>query len=101
MSLSAKIELENKIFARAARLQTEVYSKYGRLSSPSEDLELQTLLYVYNAHFCAKNFRQFCSSREALQAYQTYHSQGHDQAGLTPVLGKEELAFELILSEEE
>lgn len=99
MSLKDKIDLENKIFARAARLQVPVYSKYGGLISTAEDLELQTMLYVYNAQFQAKNYQQFCSPFEALQARQNYMDQ-QKSSGRTRVLGNKELKFELLLTEE-
>ena len=99
MSLTDKIDLENKIFARAARLQVPVYGKYGGLISTADDLELQTMLYVYNAQFQAKNYQQFCSASEALQARQNYRAQ-QKSSGRTCVYGNKELKFELLLTEE-
>ena len=100
MSLSSKIDLENAIFARAAHLHTSVYSKYGGLVSPAEDLELQTLIYVYNVNFRTENFKNFCSPQEGLEPCQNYLSQRTGKPGLTRIYSARELNFELILSEE-
>ena len=100
MSLSSKIDLENLIFARAALLNTVVYAKYGALISPAEDLELQTLLYVYNAHFRAENFKNYCTAQEALAQRQAYLAQRTRPPGLTRIYNAKQLNFELILSEE-
>ena len=100
MSLSSKIELENKIFARTAQLKTAVHARYGGLVSPSQDLELQTLLYVYNSHFRAENFNNFCSGPEALEQRQNFLAQRVHAAGLTCIYNPKELNFELVLSEE-
>lgn len=100
MSLSARIDLENKIFERAAYVHTQVHAKYGGLFSPSEDLELQTLIYVYNVHFRGENFRQFCSPYEALEQRRAYLAQRARSPGLTRIYSARELNFELILSEE-
>ena len=100
MSLSARIDLENKIFERAAYVRTQVHAKYGGLSSSSDDLELQTLIYVYNANFREGNYKQFCSPREALEQCHTYLAQRACLPGLTRIYSERELNFELILSEE-
>ncbi|MBO5910827.1 MAG: hypothetical protein J6Q05_01350 [Elusimicrobiaceae bacterium] len=100
MSLSSKIELENLIFARAALLKTTVHAKYGGLISPSEDLELQTLLYVYNVNFRAENFAVFCTPQDALEQRQAYLAQRTRSPGLTRIYNAKQLNFELILSEE-
>lgn len=50
-----KSELENAVFARAARLNTEVDSLKGALVSASRDACLQALIAVYNAFFAAEN----------------------------------------------
>lgn len=100
MSLSSKIDLENKIFARAAQLNTAVHAKYGGLVSPAEDLELQTLLYVYNANFRAENFATYCTAQDALEQRQHYLTQCPRAPGLTRIYNARELNFELILSEE-
>ena len=100
MSLSSKIDLENKIFARAMQLKTTVHAKYGGLISPSEDLELQTLLYVYNINFRAENFKHFCTAQDALEQRQAYLAQRARSPGLTRIYSARELNFELILSEE-
>lgn len=100
MSLSSKIDLENKIFARAAQLKTAVHAKCGGLVSSSKDLELQTLLYVYNANFRAENFNNFCSGQEALEARQHFLAQRTQSPGLTCMYNPKEFNFELVLSEE-
>lgn len=99
MSLSAKIDLENNIFARAAKLHTAVNTLCGGLVSPSEDLELQTLLYVYNVNFRAQNYQQFCEPDEALEARRYYRSQYPRCVGLTRIYSVRELNYELVLSE--
>ena len=101
MPLSSKIDLENKIFARAALLKTAVHAKYGGLISAAEDVELQTLLYVYNANFRAENFNNFCTPQDALTPRQYFLSQRTHSPGLTPVYKEQDLDFELVLSEEE
>ena len=100
MSLSARIDLENEIFARAAQLKTAIHAKYGGLVSSSADLELQTLLYVYNANFRAENFNNFCTRQDALEQRQHYLSQCPYPPGLTRIYSAKELNFELVLSEE-
>lgn len=100
MSLSSKIELENLIFSRAALLKTAVYAKEGSLSSPVQDLELQTLIYVYNVHFHMENFKHFCCAADALEAHQNYVSQRVYSSVLTPIYHAKNLNFELALLEE-
>ena len=92
--------MENKIFARAAQLNTAVHAKYGGLISPSEDLELQTLLYVYNVNFRAENFRNFTAAQDALEQRQEYLTQRPYLPGLTCIYNAKELNFELVFSEE-
>ena len=55
MNLSAKIDLENRIFARAARLSVPVDGVRGRLSSPADEAHLQSLISVYNRFFADEN----------------------------------------------
>ncbi len=100
MSLSSKIDLENKIFARVASLKTAVHAKYGGLVSPSADVELQTLLYAYNANFRAENFATYCTAQDALAQRQAYLAQRIRPPGLTRIYSAKELSFELILLEE-
>ncbi len=100
MSLSSKIDLENKIFARAVLLKTTVHVKEGALISPAEDLELQTLIYVYNANFRAENFNNFCTAQDALEQRQHYLAQRTYSPGLTRIYNAQTMNFELILSEE-
>ena len=95
MSLSHKIDLENKIFARAQALGAEVYAKYGRLTSPSEDLQLQTMLYVYNKHFGEENYKQYCNGAEGFCACRMYPR----TAGSARVYSLKDFNFELALSE--
>ena len=100
MSSSAQIDLENTIFARAAKLHTTVHALHGGLVSPSEDLELQTLLYVYNVNFRVQNYQQFCEPDEALEACRYYRSQYPHCLGLARIYSARELNYELVLSEE-
>ena len=55
MNLSAKIDLENRIFARAARLSVPVDGVRGRVSSPADEAHLQSLISVYNRFFADEN----------------------------------------------
>ena len=55
MNCSAKIDLENGIFARAARLGLCVYARAGELLCPSSDEKLRQMLGVYNRFFAAEN----------------------------------------------
>lgn len=55
MNCSAKIDLENAIFARAARLGLCVYARAGELLCPSSDEKLRQMLRVYNRFFAAEN----------------------------------------------
>ena len=100
MSLSSKIDLENKIFERAAYVKSSVHAKYGGLVSSSADLELQTLLYVYNVHFRTENFNNFCTAQDALEQRQNFLVQRAHSPGLTRVYSAKELNFELVLSED-
>lgn len=99
MSFSGRIDLENLIFARAKRVHAQVHAKQGRLSSPSQDLELQTLLYVYNAHFSNENFHAYSHPQEALLPRQLYLQQtAHLPLGTTQNIPLE-MNFELALLE--
>lgn len=60
MNYSAKINLENGIFFRAARLGVCVLSRGGVLFCASTDGRLRALLSVYNRFFGAEN-RAFVS----------------------------------------
>lgn len=52
MSFSVKLDLENRIFARAAFLHIEIYANGGRwCSSLQTDAYLNALLNVYNYFF--------------------------------------------------
>lgn len=55
MPSSQKLDLENRIFARAARVRAEVDGAGGELISPSPDACLQVMLSVYNAFFADEN----------------------------------------------
>lgn len=57
MNCSAKIDLENAIFARAARLGLCVYSRAGELVCASFDEKLRQMLGVYNRFFAEENRR--------------------------------------------
>ncbi|MBP5430049.1 MAG: hypothetical protein J6Y25_04120 [Elusimicrobiaceae bacterium] len=97
----SKLELENRIFARAFAVHAAVDACNGALVSASEDLELQTLLHVYNAQFLEENQHNFCPPDETLQAWQLYRAQ---RACLPQTLGAlggvQEFNFELALLEE-
>ena len=91
--------MENLIFARAAHLKTTVHAKEGGLISASRDLELQTLIYVYNVNFRAENFATYCTAQDALEQRQHFLAQRVCPPGLTRIYSAKELNFELILSE--
>lgn len=55
MNDSAKIDLENGIFARAARLGVCVGARTGKLFCAEPDARLQAMLHAYNAFFAAEN----------------------------------------------
>lgn len=57
MNCSAKIDLENAIFSRAARLGLCVYARAGELLCPSSDEKLRQMLGVYNRFFAEENRR--------------------------------------------
>ena len=59
-----KTDLENFIFARAARVHATVDGVRGELVSPAGDACLQVLICVYNAFFTADN-RQFLQEEPA------------------------------------
>lgn len=59
-----KTDLENFIFARAARVHATVDGVRGELVSPAGDACLQVLICVYNAFFAADN-RQFLQEESA------------------------------------
>lgn len=62
MPSAQKLDLENRIFARAARVRAEVDGVGGELISPSPDACLQVMLSVYNAFFADEN-RAFLGAR--------------------------------------
>lgn len=57
--MSRKLELENLIFARAARLGVCVDGVRGGLRSASADACLQAYLNVYNAFFALQNRAEY------------------------------------------
>lgn len=93
MSFRQKIELENSIFARAEQVQAPVYSRLGKLISPSRDQLLQALLRVYNAFFYQTNWENFCSTESVLNEWERCCA----LVSHAPVLSKKEYKFELIL----
>lgn len=63
MSSSRKIDLENRIFARAGLLGAAVDGARGELASESCDAYLQVMMSVYNAFFAEEN-RAFLGEEE-------------------------------------
>ena len=55
MNNSAKIDLENGIFFRAALLNARIDAARGGLSCSAPDARLQVMLCVYNAFFSEEN----------------------------------------------
>lgn len=72
MSDSVRIDLENKIFARARALDTQIEALGGGWFSVSSDAKLNALLGVYNANFRVENLRMFCSFQEELESWKEY-----------------------------
>ena len=52
-----KLTLENLIFAHAARLQTVLWARGGRLYAPEKKPLLRALVRVYNRFFARENAR--------------------------------------------
>lgn len=52
-----KLTLENLIFAHAARLESPVWARGGRLVAPEKKPLLRALVRVYNRFFARKNAR--------------------------------------------
>lgn len=71
--MSRKINLENKIYARAAYLHAVIHSKSGGLNSAHPDGYLQALICVYNAFFQYANWVQFCTHENPLEGYYLFH----------------------------
>lgn len=64
MNHSAKIDLENGIFAHAALLEIPVYARAGELFCAAPDARLQAMLCVYNTFFSEDN-RRLCAEDAA------------------------------------
>lgn len=64
MNNSAKIDLENGIFFRAARLHVRIDACRGELFCAAPDARLQVMLCVYNAFFSEEN-RRLCAEDAA------------------------------------
>ena len=94
----SKIELENAIFARARKLGAKNCALEGSLNCSSSDLELQTLLYVYNANFHAQNYVNFCTPQEALESCQAYLKQRGGGRENLICSQREDFNFELLVS---
>ena len=96
MSLSSKLTLENKIFARANQLQAAVHGYGGKLISSSDDTYLQALLGLYNAYFYAENFTRFCAHENPLEAYALFKQSGGVFSSHTTVLNASRSWIELL-----
>lgn len=75
MSLSQKIDLENRIFTRASRAGARIDGVRGVLQTDAKDIFLQVLIGVYNAFFGAEN-RAFCSEDCAVQMEEMHAFKG-------------------------
>ncbi|MBQ3666943.1 MAG: hypothetical protein II913_02660 [Elusimicrobiaceae bacterium] len=93
MNFSRKIELENNIFAQAAKLHAQVHTRGGRFFSSSKDRYLQALLDVYNAFFYKENRDNFCVEEEYLEGLYYVNR----QAVRTPLFSAKDYKFELIV----
>jgi len=81
MSLSLKLDLENRIFARAAVLRVRLYTRKRRLiATPNSDEYLQALLRVYNRFFPLPADEELSWQRNDLQ--QRYLSQRPFMGGI-------------------
>ncbi len=96
MNFASKLTLENKIFARAAALQTAVHSCQGKLVSWSQDAYLQALLTLYNAYFHRENFLTFCTDENPLAAYRLFQKTRVPVSSRTMVLGTHPTFTELL-----
>lgn len=97
MSFSSKLTLENKIFARAAALQTAVHGRQGQLVSPSKDAYLQALLSLYNAYFFRENFFTFCADENPLAAYRLFQKTRVPVTSRPTVLSASQSLIEILL----
>ena len=71
--MSRRIDLENKIYARAAYLHAAIHSKFGGLNSSHSDGLLQALICIYNAFFQHANWAQFCAQEDSLEGFYLFH----------------------------
>ena len=65
----SKIDLENRIFARADRLGEAVWGWEGELVYAGKDLCLQLLMCVYNGFFAAENRAFLADTDECLNGF--------------------------------
>ncbi|MDD6153674.1 MAG: hypothetical protein PUC11_07010 [Elusimicrobia bacterium] len=85
MNNSAKIDLENGIFFRAARLNVRIDACRGELFCAAPDVRLQVMLCVYNAFFLEEN-RRLCAEEapEWLNWWKSYKKQTAACGGRLP-----------------
>ncbi|WP_428053972.1 hypothetical protein [Candidatus Avelusimicrobium stercoris] len=86
MNLSAKIDLENRIFARAARLSAPVDGVRGCLSAPADDAYLQSLISVYNRFFADEN-RAFLPEEDSSLTWRYFRQERRFLPFLCPIKG--------------
>ena len=97
MSGSLRIDLENKIFARACAVNAPIEAREGGLFSASSDAQLNALLGVYNAYFRAENWQTFGCPQEELEAWKNYVLTRVYPPGLKSQAETQAWKFELIL----
>ena len=66
---------------------------------PSGDLQLQTLIYVYNALLGEENQKRFCMEFEELEPYKNYVAQREGGPGKGTLCKDTEWKFEIILGD--
>ena len=91
-----KIEVENKIFARAYYLRETIYARCGRLFCCTTDAYLQQLIILYNAFWGEENWSNFCQDEDSLEGYQVFKSQRLFCTGGAMVLRANNYQFEIL-----
>ena len=85
MNNSAKIDLENGIFFRAARLNARINARWGELFCAAPDARLQVMLCVYNAFFAEENRLLFGDDAAEWRCWWTnYKKQAAAGGGMLP-----------------
>lgn len=92
MPSAQKIDLENRIFARADVLGAAVESVRGELASARGDACLQVMLSVYNAFFADEN-RTFLDAEEGDDCDQLWREFERERVCLPGLVHRPEVPF--------